>query len=223
MKINQKVFFLLGAVVILIGIGYYLLPNKKMSSEPNYFEFTVYNKDLPQESIDKFTDRFLDAKNRIIQDEDDLEAWILLGSTKKQVGDYVGAEAAWIKAGEIRPLNSKSFNNLADLYTNFMQDYPKAEEAWFKAVENSKGESINSAFYRNFHYFYYYNLKDYTKAENILLEAINTNPTASDLTATLGYFYKDQGDTEKAIEYFKKTLELNPDNEQVKNDLSGLE
>lgn len=215
----------LAGLIVLIGlVGFYLLPGQQAVIEPpNYFEFTVFNQDLPEDKIEKFTQRFSDARASLEVDFNDFQAWLLLASAKKQVGDYKGAEDAWIKAGETRPLNSTSFNNLADLYTNFTKEYDKAEEAWMTAVSNSSGEPQNPGFYRNFYSFYLYNLEDLDKAEAILLEAININPHASDLLALLGYFYRDErGDDVKATEYFEKTLLLNPGNTQVRQDLSKL-
>ena len=132
-------------------------------------------------------------------------------------------EEAWIKAGEVRPLNSTSFNNLADLYTNFTKEYDKAESVFFVTVKNSSGEPQNPGFYRNFYSFYIYNLEDLNKAEAILLEAITVNPNAAELYALLGYFYRDEkGNDAKAIEYFEKNLILNSSNDQVKKDLDKL-
>lgn len=222
-KINL-IIYLLGFIIVVGLLGFYLVPNQQpVIEEPNYFEFTVFNTDLPEDKIEKFTERFNDARDRIQLNPDDSEAWILLGSAKKQVGDYQGAAEAWNYEAEIRPLGSTSFNNLADLYANFTKEYDKAESAFFKTVENSAGEPQNSGFYRNFYYFYLYNLEDLDRAEAILLEAIAINPNSADLLALLGYFYKDErGDNINAIEYFEKNLLLNPGNIQVQKDLDKL-
>lgn len=222
-KINL-VLFVAGLLALVGLVGFYFLSSQKTVIEiPKYFEFTIVDTDLPEDKIEKFTQRFNDAKASLEVDPDDFQSWLLLASAKKQVGDYKGAEEAWIKAGEISPLNSTSFNNLADLYTNFTKEYDKAESAFFVTVKNSSGEPQNPGFYRNFYSFYLYNLEDLDKAEAILLEAIFINPNSADLLALLGYFYRDErGNDAKAIEYFEKNLVLNPSNAQVKKDLDKL-
>lgn len=207
-------------IIIIIGLTvYYFMPQEKAV---NYFEFTIMDQELPQDKIDKYTNRFNEATLALKEDPDDFNSWLSLASAKKQVGDYKGAEEIWIHAGEIRPLNSTSFANLANLYAYFLIDYDKAEEAYFKAIENSSGEEVSVIHYSNFYQFYLYQLKDFDKAEAILLESIVRNSNRSDLPATAGYFYKDQGDIQKAIEYFTKSLEINPDNAQVKTELEKL-
>lgn len=218
-KITQAVVVIVVVVVIILG-AYYFLPSK--SPEDNYFKLSVVDETLPEEKIEKFTSRFNEAKLALEQDPDDYTSWMLLASSKKQVGDYKGAEAIWLHVNEIRPMNSTSFANLADLYTHFLVDYDKAEQAYIMAVANSKREDANFIHYNNFYQFYLYNLKDLKKAEAILLEGIENNPDRGDLNATAGYFYASQDNKEKAIEYFTKSLEFNPDNDQVRKELEKL-
>ena len=47
-------------------------------------------------------------------------------------------------------------------------------------------------------------------------------PNETDLINKLAVYYRDIGDTEKAIEYFEKSLEINPENELVTNELNRL-
>lgn len=224
---NKQIKLVLSIIITLIIVGgasfYLSRGGASVEEESDYFTFKVMNEDLSQFKIDQFTEKFENAKAAVELNPDDFNFWVVLGSAKKQVGDYKGAEEIWIHAGEIRPLNSTSFNNLADLYTNFTKEYDKAESAHFITVQNSAGEPQNPGFYRNFYSFYLYNLENLDKAEVILLEAIAVNPNSAELYALLGYFYRDQrDDTTKAIEYFEKNLELNPDNTQVKKDLDKL-
>jgi len=218
----KKSYLILIVVIILLAvIGYYGFTKYQESSQPDYFELNFVNENLEQWQIDKYTQEFEEIKVALQENEDYLNNWLSLGRIKKQVGDYKGAEEAWIKAGQVRPSNSTSFNNLADLYANFTKEYDKAEAAWLQAIENSIGEDINRTFYRSLFYFYRDNLKDLEKAENILLEGITINPK-SDLLTLAGMFYKDQGDNQKAIKYFEEYLKYNPDNELVKKELDKL-
>ncbi len=221
---SRKISLIISILILLIVIGaiiYYLWPQKEQE-EVDLFEFKVLTKDLDNQLIERYANQFDLVKQAIEKNPDYLNAWLQLGMIKKTIGDYRGAEKAWVKAGEIRPKNSTSFGNLADLYANFLQDYDKAIIAYQTAITNSEGEAKNASFYRNFYYFYLYNLGDKTKAEQTLLEGIENNPASSELVVLLASFYQDEGNVSKAIEYYEKALALDPKDEVVEEELEKL-
>jgi len=178
-------------------------------------------KELEDFERQKYAELFNNAIAYTQSYPDQMDGWMTLGMVQKQIGNYQAAETAWLHVNEIRPLNSTSFGNLADLYANFLKEYDKAEAMYRRAIENSMSEAKNTSFYRNFFYFYKDYVKDETKAEQILLEGIENN-SKSDLLALAGSFYQEKGNNEKAIEYYQKYLEVNPDNEAVKKELDTL-
>jgi len=221
-KILKNLIF---AVILLVVVGlvvYYFLPKEPKDPMAEFFEFKIISQDLSAEELAEYQQRFVAVKQSLIETPDQLDGWLQLGMLKKFVGDYQGAEAAWIKAGELRPKNSTSFGNLADLYVNFSKEYDKAELAYQKAIENSQGEAKNVNFYRNYYYFAYYNLADFNKTESILLAGLADNPKSSDMPALLGSFYSETGKISQAIEYYQKALELNPDNATIKAEIERL-
>jgi len=216
------------AIVILLGafgfLAYYYWPNNESGSvqeENSLFEFKVVDQNLADWEKRKYQERFDKVVPILKENPDQLDGWLELGMIKKHLGDYQGAEAAWLKAGEYRPKNSVSFNNLADLYINFTKEYDKVEPVIRKAIENSMGEQKNAMFYRNFFYFYLDNLKDPKKAEEILLEGIKNNPK-SDLLAVLANFYQSQGRIDEAIDYYRQHLKIYPDDETVRQEIQKL-
>ena len=62
----------------------------------------------------------------IDKDSLNFNAWMDLATVKKIVGDFHGAEAIWIYATKEWPTSPIAFNNLVDLYTNFLHDSAKA-------------------------------------------------------------------------------------------------
>ncbi len=224
-KLIRNLVLLIIVVVVVGFIGYYIWPKQIVEREKtlaDYLQFNIVRIDLDESQIAEYKKEFEVVKASLEQREDQLEGWLWLGSLKKRVGDYQGAEEAWIKAGEIRPLNSPSFGNLADLYSNFTKEYDKVEAVSRKAIENSLGEDKNVYFYRNFYDFYRYYLQDNEKAAAILLEAIQNNPQSGELLIVSAQFYRDTGDKQKAVDYYEQALELNPDNEAAAQELAEL-
>lgn len=227
--VNKKiknVILLLASLLLLAFIIYYFWSNSTGTlpeeQQPNYFEFTIMRENMAEWDIEKSQKDFQEVEASLEEDPDQLNGWLRLGGIKKHVDDYKGAEEAWIKAGEIRSKNSTSFGNLADLYANFTQEYDKAEFAYKIAIINSLGEAMNVSFYRSLYYFYLEKIKDEEQAESILLQGIEDNPK-SDLLFILANFYRERGKNQKAIDYYQRYLEYNPDSEKVKKLLDEID
>ena len=65
----------------------------------------------------------------------------------------------------------------------------------------------------------FYNNKDYQKAID---EYLTINPTTSDIMLSVAGAYQNMGDNDKAIEYYKKALELAPTNSDIAYYISAL-
>jgi len=224
-KMKMVKNIILGLILLLLigGAVYYFWPKVPADPFVNLFEFKIVKTDLTDFEKEKYQKQFEDAVTALTEQPDQLDGWLTLGRVKKNLGDFQGAELAWLKAGEVRPKNSISFGNLADLYTNFTKEYEKAESAYIQAIQNSLGEEHNSALYRNFYYFYFYNLEDNQKAEAILKEGIENNSGSSDLLVLLADFYKKTNQPDKAIEYFQKALTLDPERVELKEEMDKLQ
>lgn len=227
-KPNKKsINFIVSVIILLLVVGgtlYYFWPRSGNSGLPKSFtNLEVVRTDLTEEEINKKTELFnMDAKN--LTGESAVDFWYLLemAQIKKDFGDYYGAEEILIKAGEDNPENSTSFGNLADLYANFIKDYPKATQAYQVAIANSINDSFGVNFVRNFHDFARYSIGNSEMAEIILLDGIKGRPENSELHALLASFYKETGDKIKALEYYQKAYKLNPDNYLLKEEIDKL-
>jgi len=62
-----------------------------------------------------------------------------------------------------------------------------------------------------------------TEAETLLLRAIDVDPTVADYWRDLGDFYLKYGQPEKAISYYRKTIELEPSDDETARRLRSLE
>jgi len=105
------------------------------------------------------------------------DAWLQLGVDYKIAGDYAGAEAVWIYLTKIAPTSYIAYADLGDLYTNFLQNYPKAE-ADYKEVIALQPDYIDA--YRSLYYLY--GMEHNPSAQSaILAEGLKANPNNPDL------------------------------------------
>ncbi len=120
---------------------------------------------------------------RLTKDSLDLTSWLQLGDVRKIGGDFKGAESAWIFVTQASPQNVIAYGNLADLYMNFLKDYPKAEAEYLKVIslEPTHVDPYRSLalLYENFY------KKGTSAAEDILKKGIKAVPDSGELKALL--------------------------------------
>ncbi len=223
---KQKINIVIAFVIIVIGIAalvYYLMPNvvtePAVQGDEQLLELQFTNTQISTEDQETFRKRFDEQKTNVQANPDDFNSWMALGLVKKQVGDYKGAEQVWLKATELRPNNSISFANLADLYANFLNDYDRADAAFQTSVVNSKGDFVNASFYRSYIDFLIDYRKDLKRAEEVIMQSLQDNPENSDVFMVAAAFYRDAGNGAKEKEYLQKALSLNPENTDAKEQL----
>jgi len=129
---------------------------------------------------------------------DVVKSFIGLAFLKKVTLDYEASEEALILAGKADPKNTASFGNLGNLYLYFIKDYPKAEEAYQKAIDNY---SFKIDYYRDLSILYEHKLDDVEKAEETTLRALKNNPSDIDAYKLIVSFYIKQKNKEKAVWY----------------------
>jgi len=108
-------------------------------------------------------------------------ALLAQGQTKKNAGDYRGAAAIWETVALSNTFVSFiAYANLADLYMNFIRDYPQAEVD-LKQVITLKPDYIDA--YRNLYALYtVYGYKTGTSAAaDIVAQGLKANPNNPDL------------------------------------------
>jgi lipopolysaccharide biosynthesis regulator YciM len=148
-------------------------------------------------SADRCSALRADAKiqaNALSKDSTNFKAWIGLGSDRKQAGEYTKAATAWEYVSTIYPTNVVSFNNLGDLYMNFIHDYTRAESNYLIEIKN---KADNPEPYRALYQLYVLK-KNNAAAENILKKGISANPSATDLKVLLARLYVSLGRTADA-------------------------
>ncbi len=163
---------------------------------PNYKAPIVFAASVSAAARTQMQARAAMAEAQITKNPKDIAQWLALGSIYEQAGDYAGAEKTWIYVTEEWPGDYVAFNNLGDLYMNYLKNYPKAEAAYLADIGVAPNDT-NA--YRALFSLYTLSYKKGTPAaENILKQGIAANPKAADLDVLLARYYKSLGRTADA-------------------------
>ena len=130
------------------------------------------------------------------------------------MGDTDSAECAYRKVISIDTLNANAYNSLGYLFVEHNKNLKEAETLINRAIAL---DSLNGYFIDSLGWLYF-KLRYLNRAKKLLIKAVKY---AEDpiIYEHLGDVYKELGDREKATEMWQKSLELKPDNEEVKNKL----
>lgn len=148
------------------------------------------------------------------------QAWLQIGIFKKSIGDYEGAADAWEYASIIRPESFIPPANLAEVYWNYLPDYPRAEQQFREAIRrdpNQQSLYIKAADF----YSYAYREKEHL-AGDILREGLGAIPGNVDLIKALGAVYERRGEYRSAIEWWERALELQPNDSAIQEKINEL-
>jgi len=204
----RKIILVIFILLFAAGVGYYIYrdfvrhrvanipvePTPGVGKNQQLEQIEHPNLDRPFTIPDNFPE---DAKKIAIENIEKLSTelkknpnifdnWLVLGIYRKMLGDYEGAKECWEYAAAIDPQSPTPFNNLGDLYANYLKDNKKAEENFLKAIENGPEQIY---IYRSVYDFYRYVMKDDAKAKQILEQGIKANPGSSqDLQNLLNNF-----------------------------------
>lgn len=217
----QKKVQIIIIIILLAAAGFFVFkkiqpPKSQQPTLESFFQFQVFNEKLTEKQINELQTTFTATKEAIEKNPDDFDAWLSLAAVKKNLEDYEGAEKIWLWVNKVRPKNSISFASLGDLYANFLVDYKKAEEFYKIAITNSmKDAGGNDNYYRNLYEFYRYYLKNDELALLTLEEGIKNNPESSQLLVLAGDYYR-VSDIKKAVHYYERAAEADPENEAIK-------
>lgn len=136
---------------------------------------------------------------------DDFSAWVSLGVYRKVLGDYNGAEEVLTYVTRRWPTDFVAYNNLGNLYSEELRDFPKAEANFLKAAD------LRSSFvqsYVNLYELYRYSYKEKeTQAPQALLRGLERNPTDFNLMLTLARYYAETGAKESSAMYYKMAIQ----------------
>ena len=89
-------------------------------------------------------------------------------------------------------------------------------------IENTQGEMVDPEVYYDQGRIYF-SRKNYDLAINKFSQVIKHIPNHSNALYSMGLALEELGEKEEALKYFKKVLELNPNNEEIEKQIQSLE
>lgn len=165
-----------------------ILSNKAVIKAPDFTRPLVIKDKLTDAQKNVILKEYAKIQAVLQKDPMSFNEWIAMGSSNLIVGNYSAAKEYWEYASQQWGGNYVSYNNLGDLYMNYLKDFPKAEQNWLTAI-NNKPDDTNP--YRNL--FTLYTETSYkptnSAAEDILKKGIAANPRAVDLQVLLARWY----------------------------------
>ena len=131
---------------------------------------------------------------------------------KFAMGDTIAAFALYDQSLDLNPDNPGTLNNYAYFLALSNRDLDKAERMSAKTIV---ADAANPTYLDTYAWVFYMR-KEYTMAQLYIEMAINNEeqPT-SELFEHYGYILLANGDKQKALEQWRKAIELKPDNEQL--------
>lgn len=135
----------------------------------------VIYSELPEETKKLAKERIVAITKTLKHDNVLFEDWLELGTYRKLIGDYDAALEVWLYASKLDPASSVSYNNIANLYANYIRNYEKAEWYYLKAIEVAPNQSY---YYFAAFEFYKSVLKNDQKARDIVRKGIAAAPEA---------------------------------------------
>ncbi len=225
-KKSKIIIQIIVLAILLVALAFYFYwqnnQGQVSEKELHQIEFTP-SPDLPESAVQKYQERFNYIQQQIANEPNKLTHWLALAGTMKAIRSYDQAEEVWLYITEKWPEDPTAFGNLGDLYTNFLVDYAKAEEALKQAIEKSNNLNEHLIYYRNLHRLYQQKYQEKADlADDILLEALEEYPKEPNFLALLANYYQDVDNKEKAIEYYEKLLEVDPGNQEAIDELEKL-
>ncbi len=117
-----------------------------------------------------------------------IAAWLQVALLKKAIEDYEGSRDIWLYVTVARPAEATSFLNLGDLYTNYLKDYPKAEQNYQNAIKVEPKNAMGYLGLSDLYAFFY--KEKAAQAEAVLKQGIAANPNDANLQKALVRLYE---------------------------------
>ncbi len=225
---TKKKIVILLIILALVGQGIYLArdylwPDKdNLPTDEESWDYEKYLEiGYDQDQIDKLITEIERLKTTLEESPDDYEALSKIGNLYMMLEEYQRAERVFLEAIEMEPGYAPAHANLGELYGSFVGEKEKAVEYYQKAIELTPWRS---QYYRSLADLYWSDFPEKEKEiEPLILSGAEKYPDNIDFYTYLASYFRQKNNSAKAIDYLKKALEIEPDDEILKQELAELE
>lgn len=206
MKIKTDIIVVLALAgfIVLVGADFYLARSANAARAKTRQEEMSQRNPALLEAIQKAND---DLREQITHTPDRAPLWFDLGTNKKNIGDYLGAQVALKRATILDRESIISLNNLGAVYEE-LGEYRKAEEAYREMVNRQK--YFEDGYLRLAQLYDSGDYRSKEDAEKILLFGLTVIKDNKALILVLAEYYERNGETEKAEEMYKQLPSATP-------------
>lgn len=191
----------------ITGTGNYTvtqLPDETIPAPPNYKTPLVFSASVSADVRTALNAQFADTESALAKDPTNFDALINLGIIRKMGGDYTGAATDWQYAAILYPKSQVPFDDLGDLYTNFIKAYPQAAAEYKQALKDDPTDM--TAYQGLFALYTTYGYGSSASAIALLKQGIAANPKNIDLELMLARYYKSQSDSVDATAEYNAAI-----------------
>jgi tetratricopeptide (TPR) repeat protein len=233
MKSKKDIIIIIMSIVIVAALSGYYYFQAQISTEEEVLSekinsiaaFSIVRGDLDEATKQRFGEQFDALRTKFLNDQSITNFFVInaMGRIKQDVGDYRGAEEAFLFAYKLDPNGYIINGNLANLYHYGLKDYDKAERFYLDTLSiDGIQEGNHYTYFAEAYELYFYRIEDNLKAGALIERALTELPdNIRILTLSAGY-YKDIGDITRAKELYETVLSLEPDNTFARQALESI-
>ncbi|CAN5449775.1 tetratricopeptide repeat protein [soil metagenome] len=208
-------------VYVNIGITYYNLRsydnamkvlNEGIGKNNNDYRLH-YFRGLSLQRMGKEAEASESLERAVEINPNDVNLFVTLAGSYNSLKKYDKSDAAYESALSIDPDNELALNNYAYNLSERGANLPKALEMSKRSL--SKNPS-SSSFFDTIGWIYF-KMGKYEDAKENILKSVKINSKSSVVLEHLGDIYSALKDKDNAVNYWKRALDLDPNNEALKN------
>jgi tetratricopeptide (TPR) repeat protein len=213
MKKEKVQYIFIYSLIIIVILGLLCIP---AYFAYKHFQWEGYRKDPTKKVLIEKIEGFYKKPTKDLLGDD----YTNIGNAYYMMGMFNEAINAYKTSASIVN-NTVSNSNIANAYKDIKQ-YKKSEEYYLKslAIDPTDMQTYTNLFEL---YKLPWDGKKYSPESILELGISQPMIDTSSLMATLANYYKEIGNKAKAIEYYQKTLQLNPGNDAAKQELDALQ
>jgi len=215
---KSKTIILAIAVIVIATVGvFWFFENQNISQKKELVSYV--DRGMTVEVQEHLDGLIADAQKRLDEKGgQDLGIFLELGSLYYQTGNLEASREQNEKILKIQPNDTPALENLGQTLKE-MEDFAGAEDAWRKAITHGAQEQI------------YFRLSEMIskefperneEAREVLEDGVATIGQTPGLMISLGNWYREEGQYEKAISHYQVAAKLDPDNSALQSTIQEI-